>query len=41
MPAGYLLDATGGEHLVHFRDGGNMLIKVDPVKGSSNLTLGT
>jgi quercetin dioxygenase-like cupin family protein len=40
-PQGYVLGATEGERLVHFRDLGNILIKVDPVTGSSNLALGT
>jgi quercetin dioxygenase-like cupin family protein len=40
-PQGYVLGATGGEHLVHFRDLGNILIKVDPSTGSGNLALGT
>lgn len=30
-----------GEHLVHFRDRGNIFIKVDPTLGSDNLALGT
>jgi quercetin dioxygenase-like cupin family protein len=38
---GYVLGATGGEHLVHFRDHGNIFIKVNPVKGSRNFALGT
>jgi hypothetical protein len=33
MPQRYVLGATEGEHLVHFRDCGNIFIKVDPVKG--------
>ncbi len=40
-PQGYVLAATGGEHLIHFRDRGNIFIKVDPVKGSGNFALGT
>lgn len=38
---GYVLAATGGEHLVHFRDGGNIFIKVEPAKGSENFAMGT
>jgi quercetin dioxygenase-like cupin family protein len=38
---GYVLAAAGGEHLVHFRDSGNIFIKVDPVMGSGNFGLGT
>lgn len=34
---GYVLGATEGEHLVHFRDHGNIFIKL----GSDNLALGT
>jgi len=41
VPQGYVLGAEEGEHLIHFRDGGNILIKVDPVTGSNNLGLGT
>ena len=32
-PQGYVLGAGEGEHLIHFRDGGNIFIKVDPLKG--------
>lgn len=38
---GYVLGPDGGDHLVHFRNPGNIFIKVDPVKGSGNLALGT
>jgi quercetin dioxygenase-like cupin family protein len=41
VPQSYVLGAGEGEHLIHFRDGGNIFIKVDPVKGSNNLALGT
>ena len=41
VPQGYVLGAEEGEHLIHFRDGGNIFIKVDPVTGSNNLGLGT
>jgi quercetin dioxygenase-like cupin family protein len=41
VPQGYVLGAGEGEHLIHFRDGGDILIKIDPVKGSNNLALGT
>jgi quercetin dioxygenase-like cupin family protein len=40
-PQGYVLGPDGGDHLVHFRNPGNIFIKVDPVKGSNNLALGT
>jgi fructose-1,6-bisphosphatase len=36
-----VLGAEEGEHLIHFREGGNIFIKVDPVTGSNNLGLGT
>jgi quercetin dioxygenase-like cupin family protein len=41
VPQGYVLGAGEDEHLIHFRDGGNIFVKVDPVKGSNNLALGT
>jgi len=41
VPQGYVLGAEEGEHLIHFRDGGNIFIKVDPVTGSNNVGLGT
>ena len=41
VPQGYVLGAEEGEHLIHFRDGGDIFIKVDPVTGSNNLGLGT
>ena len=40
-PQGYLLGADEGEQLVHFRDQGQILIKVGSATGSSNLALGT
>ncbi len=36
---GYVLSATEGEHLI--RGGGNILIKVDPSRGSNSVALGT
>lgn len=41
VPQGYVFGAREGEHLIHFRDGGDIFIKADPVKGSNNLGLGT
>src|ERR1700754_1914379 len=41
QPQGYVLGAGGGEHLIHYRDSGNIFIKVDPLKGSGNLAMGT
>ena len=41
VPQCYVLGAGEGEHLIHFRDGGNIFIKVDPITGSNNLGLGT
>jgi quercetin dioxygenase-like cupin family protein len=38
---GYALSPTEGEHLVHFRDHGNIFIKVGSATGSDNLALGT
>ena len=38
---GYALPAGGGEHLIHFRDHGNIFINVSPVTGSDQLALGT
>ena len=38
---GYVLSTTEGEHLVHFRDHGNIFIKVGSATGSDNLALGT
>ena len=38
---GYVLKATEGEHLVHYRNPGSIFIKVDPTKGSKNLACGT
>jgi quercetin dioxygenase-like cupin family protein len=40
-PRGYVLGPDGGEHLVHFRDHGNIYIKVGSATGSDNLALGT
>jgi quercetin dioxygenase-like cupin family protein len=38
---GYVLGATEGEHLVHFRDAGNIFIKVGLATGSDSLAFGT
>lgn len=38
---GFVLGATEGEHLVHFRDHGNIFIKVGSATGSRDLALGT
>jgi quercetin dioxygenase-like cupin family protein len=38
---GYVLAATEGEHLVHFRDHGNIFIKAGAATGSDQLALGT
>ena len=40
-PHGYVLGATEGEHLIHFRDDGNIYIKVGTATGSANLAFGT
>lgn len=38
---GYVLSATEGEHLIHFRDHGNIYIKLGSATGSDSLALGT
>jgi hypothetical protein len=38
---GYVLGATEGEHLVHFRDHGNIFIKLGSATGLENLAMGT
>jgi quercetin dioxygenase-like cupin family protein len=38
---GFVLGASEGEHLIHFRDHGNIFIKAGPANGSDNLALGT
>ena len=38
---GYALDAAEGEHLIHFRDGGNIYIKISSRTGSDNFAMGT
>jgi|HubBroStandDraft_6_1064221.scaffolds.fasta_scaffold171034_2 quercetin dioxygenase-like cupin family protein len=38
---GYVLGPDEGEHLIHFRDHGNIYIKVGSATGSDNLALGT
>ena len=40
-PQGYVLGATEGEHLIHFRDHGQIFIKVGSATGSDKLALGT
>jgi len=40
-PQGYVLGATEGEHLIHFRDAGDIFIKAGPATGSDNFALGT
>jgi len=41
VPHGYILGAGQGERLIHYRDGGTIFIKVDPLSGSNNFGLGT
>jgi quercetin dioxygenase-like cupin family protein len=36
-----VLAVAGGDHLIHFRDGGDICIKADPVMGSENFAMGT
>ena len=38
---GLALGLTEGEHLVHFRDRGNIFIKIGSAAGSDNLAMGT
>ena len=40
-PGGYVLGVNAGEHLIHFRDHGQIFIKVGSATGSENLALGT
>jgi quercetin dioxygenase-like cupin family protein len=40
-PRGYVLGPNEGEHLIHFRDHGNIYIKVGTATGSDALALGT
>jgi quercetin dioxygenase-like cupin family protein len=41
LPQGYVLGAAEGEHLIHFRDHGQIFIKAGSATGSDNLALGT
>lgn len=38
---GNTLDPQQGEHLIHFRDGGDIFIKVSAATGSERLAIGT
>jgi quercetin dioxygenase-like cupin family protein len=38
---GYVLDAGQGEHLIHFRDGGDLFIMAGSATGSANYSMGT
>lgn len=38
---GIALDPQQGEHLIHFRDGGNIFIKVSSANGSEHFAIGT
>jgi hypothetical protein len=38
---GYVLASSEGEHLIHFRDQGNVFIKLGSATGSENLALGS
>jgi hypothetical protein len=40
-PQASVLSATEGEHLIHFRDHGNIFIKFGAATGSSDLAIGT
>ena len=41
MVQGYVSTAAEGEHLIHFRDGGNIFIKLGSASGSDHLAMGT
>jgi quercetin dioxygenase-like cupin family protein len=41
VPEGYVLGSGGGEHLVHFRNPGNIFIMAGAATGSPNLAFGT
>ena len=41
QPQGYVLGSGEGEHLAHFRDGGDIFIKVGSATGSENIAIGT
>jgi quercetin dioxygenase-like cupin family protein len=41
MRQGYVLSASEGEHLLHFRDRGDIFIKAGAATGSNNLAMGT
>jgi hypothetical protein len=38
---GYVLGPNEGEHLIHWRDGGKIFIKIGSATGSDDLCLGT
>jgi quercetin dioxygenase-like cupin family protein len=40
-PQGYVLGGNEGEHLIHFRDHGDIFIKVGSATGSDKLAVGT
>jgi quercetin dioxygenase-like cupin family protein len=40
-PRGYVLGASRGEHLIHFRDGGDIFIMAGSATGSDNFAMGT
>src|ERR1700745_176734 len=40
-PPGRVLGRDEGEHLIHFRDRGNVFIKIGAATGSTNVALGT
>lgn len=41
LAQGSVLGEAGGEHLIHFRDHGNILIKFGSATGSKSLAVGT
>jgi hypothetical protein len=40
-PLGHVVGPDGGEHLIHFRDGGNIYIKASPATGWGAFGMGT
>ena len=40
-PGGYVLNAFKGEHLIHFRDGGDIFIMAGSTRGSDNFAMGS
>ncbi len=41
VPQSSVIEPNDGEHLIHFRDGGNIFIKISVATGASHLAMGT